>query len=665
MHVWSSLIMAAWVHSPRVLPKQLPISQQILLGQSGTFYQNVLSIVARAPKVQSCLRRIGFALILGPSHLILAISSTLACPGLTCPLDLPGLLWPSWPLSTLTLQELGLRAAAGGLEDADTLTADDDAINDPEALDDCSMAVSLPTVGTAKKSKTDVLAKKSTDYKRMWEILGGSSSAQVPNGHLVVPCPLWWKELQDNTQTSEGLVLLREVDTETWYNQTFLTQGGVPEIPHATEFVRVSRIAASSAQGSGSAQTMAAEDCNAQCQRGAPAMKAIIEKLVKQLPITYGGLLITVPFGGVRDVSLAALSVRAETGYDIRVLEYEAREFFHIIGEERILERACADFNAGRLLFKGAEPLAAFDAAGSSAPVLREAVAECRTKLKVLGATDDGLLIVPELTTLPEEMKSEEVKNKLASLRSFSKKFPSLVVSTPGKLPQAADWKVVANTELTDVVGRVHVRGVVITMVGAEAAATKYGAQMGFQNETEDDITMELGDLAGCGDLEVKQDPDTAKVSMPFAFENRVCAGPSAIYASPRGGEGGFVKSTVASALETVKSSPPELLVYGHNATVNSGKVTLTRAEDIFACSGIPDEVDVNNVGAYAILDAENGKKTFKCFSFLPVFHFNPMSEPTVPTYHLQPLNNSQLLRLFVKKAFTVPAGKTMFPKWA
>ena len=571
-----------------------------------------------------------------------------------------GSLWPS-----LALQELELRAAAGGLEDAGILAAEDDAIIDNEALENCSEAGAPPPVtmvGSAKRSKTEALAKKSADHKRMQEILGSKSAA-----HFGLMCSLWWKEARDNTQATEGHVLLPEVDPEAWYTQAFLTQGGIPEVPHATELVRVSRMAAMSARGSCSVQTVPvnAENSNAaKCQRGAPAMQAIIEKLIQSLPSAYGGLLITVPFSGVRDMSVAALSVRVATGFDVRVLEYEAREFFWKVGEERALEAACADFNAGRLKLKGAEPLPAFDPTGSSAPLLREAVEECRSKMKVLSATDDGLLQVPELTALPEEMNCNDVKNKLVSLRSFSKKFTSLARSAPGSVQQAEDWKVVANAELTDVVGRAPARGLVLAIVGAEAASAKYGAQMGFQNETEADVTVAPGDIVGCGHLEVRREANAAKVSMPFGFESRSCSGSNAMYASVQAG--GFIKSTVASALETVMStSPPELLVYGHDATVTSGKVTLTRTETVFACGEIPDDVDVDNAGAYAILDSKTGTKTSKSISFLPVYHFNPTCDASVPTYHLQPLNNSQLIRVFAKKAFTVPAGKTMFPKWA
>ena len=568
----------------------------------------------------------------------------------------------------MALQELELRVQAGGPEDADALAADDDAIFDSEALDDSLAAGVLPPMasgGSGKKSKTEILAKKSADRKRMREILGDSGGRS--NVHFELPCSLWWKELHGSTKTTEGFALLPEAGMEDWYVQTFLAQGGMSEVPHATEFVRVSRVAAALARGTSSIQTEPAvmENRYTACQRGALAMRLIIEKLVQSLPMTFGGLLITVPFSGVRDVSLAALSVRVGTGFDVRVLEYEAREFFWTVGEERVLEAACADFNADKLKFKGIAPLPAFGAAtGSSAPSLPEHVATCRQQMKILSAADDGLLIVPETAALPEEMRSEEVKNKLASLRSFSKKFTSLLRGTPDRVQQAEDWKVVANTELTDVVGRVPVRGLVLVIVGAEKASATYGAQMGFQNETEEDVIVAPGDFIGCGDLEVRREADMANVSMPFGFESHTCTASNATYASAQAG--GFVKSTVASALETVLStSSPQLLVYGHDATVSSGKASLTRTETIFACGEVADDVEVRNAGAYAILDSGNGKNTSKFFTFLPVYHFSPTCDASVPTFHLQPLNNSQLIRMFVKRAFKVPAGKTMFPKWA
>ena len=569
-------------------------------------------------------------------------------------------------LDPATLQELELRVEAGGPEDADTLASDDDAIFDDDAFDDSFVFVAEvrpPEVPgrSGKKSKTETLAQKSADRKKMREIVGDSGGRS--NVHFELPCSLWWKELLDSTRTTEGFVLLPEVDTEPWYVQTFITQGGMSEVPHATELVRVSRIAAESVHGTCHVQKVPAmaENRDAKCQRGTPAMKAIIEKIVQSLPITFGGLLITVPFGGVRDVSLAALSVRADSGYDVRVLEYEAREFFWTVGEERMLEAACAAFNEGKLEFKGAKPLPACNITGSSAPVLRQSVAECRSKMKVLSITDDGLLLVPELSALPEEMKNEDVKSKLTSLQSLAKKYTSLHKSTPCT---AEDWTVVVNTELTDVVSRVHVHGLVLPIVGTEQASTKYGAHMGFQNETGDDITVDPGDFVGCGNLEVKHEADVVEVSMPFGFGSRACPGSNATYASAHAD--GFIKSTVSSALKTVMStSPTGLLVYGHNATVTSGKVTLTRAEDIFACGGIPDDIDMNNAGVYAIIDAENSKKTSKFFSFLPVYNFSPTCDSSNPTFHLQPLNKSQLIRMFVKKAFTVPTGKTMFPKWA
>ena len=258
------------------------------------------------------------------------------------------------------------------------------------------------------------------------------------------------------------------------------------------------------------------------------------------------------------------------------------------------------------------------------------------------------------------------MENKLESLCSFSKTFPSL---DQGELSSrnapAGAWNAVPNAELMDVViHHVAWRDLVIVVVDADVALAKYGARLGIQNGTDSPICVGPGDVAGCGDLEIKREGEETDVPIPFAFKMRTCSSRTAMYASMQGD--GYIKKAVASALETViPTSPPSLLVYGHHASVHCGRITLSRAEDLFACGNVPEYPTRDNVGVHAMLDAKNGTQTCNIFSFLPILHFNPTANTSGPIFHLQPMNGSQLMRLFVEKSFTIPAGQTLFPIWS
>lgn len=274
----------------------------------------------------------------------------------------------------------------------------------------------------------------------------------------------------------------------------------------------------------------------------------------------------------------------------------------------------------------------------------------------------------PCLSALPRGLQVDDVRNKLESLRSFSKQFPSLLLDVPGGGNAHADpCKVVPNAELRDVVGHVGLRGLVVVVVDAAAASARYGARLGLQNVTDSAIAIGPGDFVGCGDLEIQREGEEGDLSIPFAFAHRSCSSSTAVYASMQGD--GYVQKTVASALELVlPRSPPAFLVYGHHALVSAHrKVTLSRAENLFACGAAPDpeRLSIENVGVYAMIDAEKGTKTCPFFSFLPIYHFSPTSEMSGPTCNLQPMNGSQLIRVFVKKPFAIPAGQTLFPVWA
>lgn len=246
----------------------------------------------------------------------------------------------------------GVAGSSGGCEDpgGDGDDDDDDGANGgpagAEDVDEPGALPQVPTHGATKKSKTEALAKLSSDHKRLRDVLDSSGGETCP--HFMTRCSIWWQELRNNVHATEGSLLLPVEEREPWYEQAFFADGGVSDLPHACSLVRVSRVAAIDAHRLQRVQYVPPRGASAfsRCQRGVQAMKIIIERLVRALPKEYGGLLISVLFSGVRDMSVAALAVRLETGFDVRVLEYEAREFFWSVGRERLLEVACRDFNA-------------------------------------------------------------------------------------------------------------------------------------------------------------------------------------------------------------------------------------------------------------------------------------------------------------------------------
>lgn len=247
-----------------------------------------------------------------------------------------------------SLQELKLQGEAGAGRDGEDTGRNDDAIDEPDSVEDVLEPGALPPVpthGLIKKSKTEALKKLSLDHKKLRDMLEGSGGETCP--HFEAACPIWWQEIRNNVHATEGCVLLPAQDQDPWYEHTFLTEGGISELPHVDKLVRVSKTAAVEAHQKQGIEEIGPGQgspfCN--CQRGVPAFKMIIEKLVRALPKEYGGLLISVLFSGVRDVSVAAHAVRIETSFDIRVLEYEARDAFWSVGRERLLQVACADFN--------------------------------------------------------------------------------------------------------------------------------------------------------------------------------------------------------------------------------------------------------------------------------------------------------------------------------
>ena len=305
--------------------------------------------------------------------------------------------------------EVALDEMNAGMEDVAEEGEDAfDALVDPLAVE----AEVLPAVsadGGAKMTKVQRLVRLSKDREQVRKemvAVGGSS-----NKHFMLSCPLQWEgRTRLNSHSTDAVVLAPEAagSQHEWVQSSALVEGGLAGLSVATEYLRVSKLAAENVQLKGGSEVEFTRDHRskaARLQKDPASLKAALDRIFRKLEQKIKSVLVINLFGVSQDWGVAFLEWSLCASVKAKYLSYDFKAEYHVVGLARLTQRAVELFNEGRLAISNKEPLTAFKPS-SGLISHAESVAEMNSKLKYLKVQADGALSIPSMEALAEAFGS-------------------------------------------------------------------------------------------------------------------------------------------------------------------------------------------------------------------------------------------------------------------
>ena len=302
-----------------------------------------------------------------------------------------------------------------------------DALLDPMAVE----AEELPAVsadGGTKLTKVQRLVRSSKDreqVRKAMESVGGSS-----NKHFMLSCPLQWEgRTRMNSHMTECVVLAPETagSHHDWVQTSALVEGGLAGLSAATDFVRISKLAAEAVQLKGSTEAEFTTDHRSKAYRlqkdierpYQPDLKVVFDKIFRKLDKNAKSVLFVNLFGMSQDWGAAFLEWSLGASVKAKCVSYDFKGEYHVVGLARVSQRAMELFNEGRLPIPSKEPLTAYK---PSAPKSHsKAVAKINSKMKHLKVQGDGTLSVPSVEALAAAFQSTPESLRLLGVDAILK----------------------------------------------------------------------------------------------------------------------------------------------------------------------------------------------------------------------------------------------------
>ena len=302
-----------------------------------------------------------------------------------------------------------------------------DALLDPMAVE----AEELPAVsadGGTKLTKVQRLVRSSKDreqVRKAMESVGGSS-----NKHFMLSCPLQWEgRTRMNSHMTECVVLAPETagSHHDWVQTSALVEGGLAGLSAATDFVRISKLAAEAVQLKGSTEAEFTTDHRSKAYRlqkdierpYQPDLKVVFDKIFRKLDKNAKSVLFVNLFGMSQDWGAAFLEWSLGASVKAKCVSYDFKEEYHVVGLARVTQRAMELFNEGRLPIPSKEPLTTYK---PSAPKSHsKAVAKMNSEMKHLKVQGDGTLSVPSVEALAAAFQSTPESLRLLGVDAILK----------------------------------------------------------------------------------------------------------------------------------------------------------------------------------------------------------------------------------------------------
>jgi hypothetical protein len=417
-------------------------------------------------------------------------------------------------------------------------------------------------------------------------------------------------------------------------------------------------------------------------QKGTQATAAVIKQIVDALPSTVATLLVVDLFSGCGDWAAGFLktslgSMRAD--FNMRWLSFEARDHFHAVTRARLLQAAMTAFHDETLRVPTYSPMAATPLDLPEQPSLQRSIETIRGQMKICSITDGGALQIPADSDVPQfcegvPLKNEVIAAKLAHARAKAKELAKLL---PGPKAAAHPPAPIAALEMFDSEVALKEKYDIEGAVAAEGAGATHrllalkrkdgggSLHLGIVGGGGGETLMKAGDqICGCGTMQISLEPDSSSIRYPWRLcaSERSFSAAAARLVTPNASGHGFRVCTVADIVrerDIKVRETPELLVYGHKATVTMAeKVNLNSIVAVTAVAesvASPADLSVENAGYFLLSGRAEDEWNF--VEVLPVLHYNSETSITPPKYHLEPIPDIVMLQVLVKKAFTVKAN--------
>ena len=392
------------------------------------------------------------------------------------------------------------------------------------------------------------------------------------------------------------------------------------------------------------------------------ALAVILLTLAQKLPENYGGMKVNNLIGVVEDwgtgAVIAAAKVAGHLGrpFELQYESWETREHCRTIGSQRMLRQAIDLFNEEKLELDAKPFKVGGTEASREAPSMERALQDIRAKLTYLSVTNSAGLVPPTEDMLKETMGLKSLSPDLLELMQKTKTVAASLAPLASKSLPA--WTLADDLCAYEVEGSYQ-----------ETLGDKHSSVCGVKKDGLRTLAIGPASSGVCttvdlpagiafgrtGALQVQTDPvdDQPCGRFKLAKGSLLLLTSDGDEAQPRS----IAAILAEKRIELASISNPQML-YGHKCVLStSGTFSLSELTSLYALGswGPPFSREVS--GNW-LLRTEGTT----AFEVVPIYSWSSEAAGRVgdvpAKYHLQPSNNTCLLRLQLTRAIVIPEGK-------